>query len=368
MYYQLKLTNYLLPGESGTTVKRTIYDSRIDDLSVYDATATVEVNAAGQIRFTIAKNHPYYDDIKIGRSWIDFVADGNWYIIGGQVSTITTDLFGNKVVTVYGAPIVLHDVYLPDIEFEGGSVIHLFEDVNSQLAIQTCYNFILNLQTEIMQPFNMLYGTAWDMLTKIRDSYAESGISWNFYTQFAQIPNSPMDCGYIGMFTTQALGQMPHNIKAGTNLIEYVEEVNESDIYSGINPLGAETGVDFHGESRRMQIVNPPDVGIVWDNTLVTKYGRKVVQRIYDDITTAPALTSRATSELTALHTMKKKITVKAVDIDRTYSFGSGFKLMYSVLMEPSPTIPQAELFYIKRIDYDLNNPANDVVQLTNYI
>ena len=63
-----------------------------------------------------------------------------------------------------------------------------------------------------------------------------------------------------------------------------------------------------------------------------------------------------------------QKITVKAVDIDRTYSFGSGFKLMYSVLMESSPTIPQAELFYIKRIDYDLNNPANDVVQLTNYI
>ena len=366
MYYQLKLTNYLLSGETGTEVNRTIYDSRIDELSVYDAKATIEIDAAGQIQFTIAKNHPYYDDIKIGRSWIDFVvchSGMNEYILGGCVATITSDLFGNRTVTVYGAPICLHDVYMPDIEFAGGTFGEVAEMINEQIAVQTVGKLrLLETLTDIVAPFNLLYGTAWDVLNIIRESYAANNINWHFYI------GSGNPEYYIGYFNYQAQGQMTHNIKAGTNLIEYVEEVNESDIYSGINPLGAETGVDFHGESRRVQIVNPPDVGIVWDSTLVEKYGRKVVQRIYDDITTAPALTSRATSELTALHTMKKKITVKAVDIDRTYSFGSGFKLMYSVLMESSPTIPQAELFYIKRIDYDLNNPANDVIQLTNYI
>lgn len=366
MYYQLKLTNYLLSGETGTEVNRTIYDSRIDELSVYDAKATIEVNAAGQIQFTIAKKHPYYDDIKIGRSWIDFVvchSGMNEYILGGCVSTITSDLFGNKTVTVYGAAICLHDVYMPDIEFAGGTFRDIAEMINEQIAIQTVGKFrLLDTMSDIVQPFNLLYGTAWDVLNIIRESFTAINVNWQLYIG-AGFPEY-----YLAYFDYTARGQMTHNIKAGTNLIEYVEEVNESDIYSGINPLGAETGVDFHGESRRVQTVNPPDVGIVWDNTLVEKYGRKIVQRIYDDITTASALTSRATSELYSLRKMKKKITVKAVDIDRMYSFGNGFKLMYSVIMEPSLTIPQGEWFYIKRIDYDLNNPANDVIQLTNYV
>lgn len=362
MIYQLKLTNYLLPGEAGTPVERLLYDSRVDDLSVYDAKAVVEVDAAGSITFTVPKNHPYYSDIKIGRSWVDFIMDGVEYIVGGKVATITKDLFGNALVTVYGASICLHDVYLPDIEMVNSDTRALINIINAQIPIQTENRFSLdNVQVPFTELY-LLYGTAWDALVKLRDYYANSGVSWRFVANWYPIE------GYRGDFFSSYAGVHPLHIKVGTNLIDYQQEINEADIYSGIMPLGAETNIDFHGEKRHYQIVEPPDVGIVWDNTLVTRYGRKVVKRIYDDINQAgTAISNRASSELTQLHTIRKKVKVHAIDIQRTVAAYNRFRLMYVLTMEGSATV-EPEQFIIKRIEYDLNNPANDTIELTNYV
>ena len=371
MIYQLKLTNYLLPGESGTPVERLLYDSRIDDLSVYDAKATIEVNAAGSIQFTVPKNHPFYDDIQIGRSWIDFVAlfyQYEKYVIGGCVSYIDIDLFGNKIVNVYGAPIVLHDTYLPAVEWSGGSALDLIPIINTALSNQSVYKFRMLAPNTIVQPINMIYGSAWDLLTKIRDTFTASGINWNFYCKY-QFDADLQKYFYNGYLTNAIRDdqELTYTIKAGTNLIEYHEEVNEADIYSGIQALGAETGGEFHGEPIRISTSGETSiVGITWDSTLVTKYGKKVVTRIYDNLTTAEALASRATSELTALHSMKKRIKVRAIDIDRMRNFLNGYQLLFIVHLYSSPTVTP-EQFIIKKIEYDLNNPANDTVELTNY-
>lgn len=367
MIYQLKLTNYLLPGEEGAPVERLLYDSRVDDLSVYDAKAVVEVDAAGSIIFTIPKNHPFYSDVTIGRSWIDFlmytVVGLPEYVIGGKVATITKDILGNATVTVYGSAICLHDCYLPDLEYENAYTRPLFQLINTQLEAQSEYKFRLDDQNEFFKELYMIYGTAWDALIKLRDYYAQYGITWRFLTQYIEYYHA-----YLGYFVWNYTGQYSATIKAGTNLIDYQQEINEADIYSGIMPLGAETNIDFHGEKRRYQIVNPPDVGIVWDNTLVTRYGRKVVKRIYDDINEAgQALSNRAASELTRLHTIHKRIKIHAIDIQRISSINNRFKLMNVVGMELSPTI-EVEQFIIKRIEYDLNNPANDTIELTNYV
>lgn len=363
--YQLKLTNYLLSGESGIPVERLLYDSRIDDLSVYDSKATIEVNAAGSIQFTVPKNHPFYDDIQIGRSWIDFVViehNNPYFVIGGCVSYTDKDLFGNLIVNVYGAPIVLHDSYLPAVEFAGGYATDLISIINTALTDQTVNKFEMIAPVTVVQPINLIYGSAWDLLTKIRDTFSASGTTWNFYCKnYGGIYH-----GYLSN-TIRDDQYNTYSIKAGTNLVEYHEEVNEADIYSGIQALGAETGGEFHGEPIRVSTSGTTaTVGITWDSTLVTKYGKKVVTRIYENLTSAEALASRATSELTALHSMKKRIKVRAIDIDRMQNFFNGYQLLFLVYLYSSPTV-SPEQFIIKKIEYDLNNPANDTVELTNY-
>ena len=141
MYYQAyDITNYnailhpvyLKSPSMGAVL---VYDSRVDDLAIYDAVVTEEMDASGSFRFTMPTNHPYinrFDAVNKNAIVVVEYNDDNSFktmIFGGLLGEKDIDFLGNKVLTFYGLSIMLYNTPMDYKDYDGLKLMNVSNDI-----------------------------------------------------------------------------------------------------------------------------------------------------------------------------------------------------------------------------------------------
>lgn len=186
----------------------------------------------------------------------------------------------------------------------------------------------------------------------------------HYYTKWNGSSQYETYC-FIGNFTELSTQQ----IKVGSNLLDFHENILDGDFYTGIVGFGAETEIEKYGRKVRYWV---PESGssenskIFWNNTLKDLYGQKVGVFYWDDITSVSALESRCQSVASSMK-LKKELSCSVFDLSKISNadrleIGEGVVVM---TMRNGSYI--GELFYITKIERNLTDPSQDNLTMKNY-
>lgn len=356
-----------------------IYDSRVDELAIYDAVVVQEVDASGSFTFTMPADHPYIDKFKyVNEERIEVweYAEDNTVvdcIFGGILSEVHTDFVGNKTVSFYGYSICLHNSLMPTYDLSGVRLSDIewrigFGIIQSYGSdMNTHYEFSFGDYGQTVVPGNLYSGqeSIYDFLMRLKDLYPE--LPYHFLTRynsesFTQKFQTKL---FLGSFTEIS----SQRIEVGSNLIDFHENILDGDFYTGVIGLGAETEIEHYGKKMRWYV--PDDTytdnpKIFWNDTLKNAYGQKPAFMIWDDITSVNALRNRCQSFCSSLK-LKKELSCSVFDLSKitnTDRLEIGEGVTVRTIRGNSYL---TELFYITKIERNLTDPAQDSITMKNY-
>lgn len=380
--YQIKCDDYVL------------YDHRDPELIVSSPTVKLEVNTCGEGSFTIFKNHPYYDKLKLMKSIIE-VSDEIGTIFRGRITNHSLDFYDGKAVDLEGLmaffndslvkPFNFPDDFLKDEEYieadESGNVVKFFlkwliDNHNSQ--VKPFQRFKLGNVT-VSDPNNYItrseskYTKTWDIL---KSKLFESALGGYLCIRYEKNGNY---IDYLSEFTLTNT----QSIKYGQNMLDVKRESDGTEIYTAIVPLGAdiETQVDATDADgntttetvkNTVTIVDLADGNITDDivkegNTLysksaVDKYGwiyAPVDKTTWNDVTLSDNLLTKAT-EFLSTEGVKLSNTVEysAVDLHYTDAEIRSFRIYRKVNVD-APIHGQVGAYDLTALDLNLHNPQS---------
>ena len=209
-------------------------DSRIDELAIINPVVTLEANTAGTFEFTIAKDHPMYDAIRLRKSIISVYRDNKQEpVFQGICVEYSTDFYGQKKVSCEGEltylndsiqrPCVYHDITVHELlsqlirkhnasvdeskRFEVGTVT--VAEANNSIHCTTNYGSTMSQIKEALVD---------DLGGYIRSRYAD-GIRYIDYLADSPRTNN-------------------QKIEIGKNLTDFNSNIDSIDIITAIIPLG----------------------------------------------------------------------------------------------------------------------------------
>lgn len=349
-----------------------LYDPRLENYKLVSLKLTQELNKADVLRFTIYPDAPAYGQIKRLKS---------------------------TIVTQYGSSIKSRCRLIDDelgwenereclcegeLAFFNDSIQRPFNfPVDQEHASPEDYlKFLVNrhnAQVSVDRQFTVGTVTVTDPNNYITRSDTEYSTTWTLLNEglldtlggyfWVRHESGVNYIDYLADFTT--LANQP--ITAGVNLLGILTERKGSEVATAILPLGA---ADNETEER-VTIDDLPDTttddickdgDIVYSIAAETQYGSRIVQVvIYDDITEAANLLTKATSELLIKRQLPSTITITAADLSaagydyNTFSLGT-----YVTITDPWHETQHslAAQYLVQKLDIDLLNPANSKLTL----
>lgn len=306
-----------------------LHDLRHNDLKVIGAKCMLQLNKTGSLTFKITSTHPYYDKIKKHVSQITLYQDDT-VLFSGRVLNDEIDFYNIKNIVCEGDLSYLLDsiqrykVY----QLDGGSANVIETYLTDILSIH-------NSQVDERKRFGVGLVTVADANNYL---YKIS----NYNDTLSVIADDLLKTygGYIGVrYTSEGkvidyLASLNHSsyqtIEFGRNIVDMTKYIKGENIYTALIPLGKKLSDDINDYSRLdiSSLENSTDGTIVkksdyiYDSKAVEKYGWIWKTEIFDDVTTASNLLSKAkeslrnsineefTLELTAvdLHTLNVEI------------------------------------------------------------
>ena len=306
-----------------------LHDLRHNDLKVIGARCMLQLNKTGSLTFKITSTHPYYDKIKKHLSQITLYQD-NTVLFSGRVLNDEVDFYNIKNIVCEGDLSYLLDSIqrLKTYQLEGGNANVIETYLTDILSIH-------NSQVDEQKRFGV-------GLVTIADANNYLYKISNYNDTLSVITDDLLNTygGYIGVrYTSEGkvidyLASLNHSssqkIEFGKNIVDMTKYVKGENIYTALIPLGKKLSDDINdysrldisplGDSVDGTIVKRSDY--IYDSKAVEKYGWIWKTEIFDDVTTASNLLSKAkellrnsineefTLELTAvdLHTLNVEI------------------------------------------------------------
>jgi hypothetical protein len=150
-------------------------------------------------------------------------------------------------------------------------------------------------------------------------------------------------------------------IRLGKNLIDLKREVEGSEVFSGIVPLGAKIG---DTENRLdISMVNGGSYSIV-NNEAVAVYGKIFKVVIFENITNASELLQEARAYLNDSFAAINTIEIKAIDLSGINPELESFNVGQWVTVESEPHFNQSQTLLIRKMMIDISNPANTKIEV----
>lgn len=363
--YQITCDDYIL------------HDSVIDELKVFGAKCSLEVNKTGSLTFQIAPTHPYYDKIKKHTSQIRLHQDDR-VLFSGRVLNDEITFDNIKNIECEGELAYFLDSIqrCKEYHLEGGSnnVIESYlKDVvaihNSQ--VDDSKKFSVGL-VNITDPNNYLYKISnyEDTLTILTDKLL------NTYGGYLQVrhSNGVRYLDYINELTN-ACNQ---TIEFGKNIIDMTRYIKGEDVYTALIPLGSKKESTNTGNEETYEklltissLTDSTDGNIkkvndyIYDTEAVKQWGWiwKVVK--WDDVTVAENLLRKAKDELKNSINATLSIEMTAIDlhlldidIDRI-SVGDRIRCI---------SLPHNldSILIVKSIEIDIDAPENTKINLVS--
>ena len=305
----------------------TLYDPRMEELTIRDVSVHLAVDEAGSLSFTIDNNHPFVGQLTRLKGRLELLADG-LPIFRGRILSDTQGFDLERTIEAEGQLACLNDSIVPPFDFPAD-----YEDDPEYAAADNVVAFWLGKlldnhnsqvteeqqiklgQVTVSDPNNYIarsntdYATTWATIT---DKLSGSSLGGHLLVRYEE------DGTYLDYLADYPLSNL-QNIEFASNLLELTDEIDATEVYTAILPVGAE-GLTINalpdGDLTEDLV---KDGSIIYSRAGVDKYGRIVSVQAWDDVTEAANLRTKAMALLAQSGVLPlRTISVLAVDLHCT--------------------------------------------------
>ena len=306
-----------------------LYDPRLEELTIRDVSVHLAVDEAGSMSFTIDHDHPFVGQLTRLKGRLELLADG-LPIFRGRILSDVQNFDLSRTVEAEGQLACLNDSVVPpfdfpadyedDPEYEGADNVvafflgKLLEAHNAQVTEE---QQIKLGQVTVSDPNNYIarsatdYATTWATLT---NKLTGSALGGHFLVRYES------DGTYLDYLADYPLSNV-QGITFAENLLELTDEIDATEVYTAILPVGAEglTIAALPDGALTEDLVK--EGNIIYSRAGVDKYGRIVSVQTWDDVTEAANLRTKAMELLAQSGVLPlRTISVTAVDLHCTDS------------------------------------------------
>lgn len=338
---------------------KTLHNDELQQLKISGGKVTLEIGKSGLFEFTIYPDHPYYENVKPVVSIIE-VYRNEAVIFRGRALNIKYGFFNEKQVSCEGELAFLIDSIIEPHAYYG-SFIEYFEYIidihNGQ--VEEAKRFERGSVTvaefypyEVVEDFN--FNTSYDTINQrmVEESGGYLQVRHEYGTMYLDLLNYDMNISNVSEQT----------ITLGKNLIDIKRDVEGSEVFSGIVPLGAKIGET----ENRLDIssVNGGSYSIT-NADAVAVYGKIFKVVIFENITNATTLLSEARKYLAESYGAVNTIEITAADLSGMNPDLDSFQIGQWVKVESEQHFNSGQqTFLIRKMTINLSNPAATKIEI----
>lgn len=330
-----------------------IHDEKSDNNLLSSASISLENGKAGTFVFNVLPTHPYYDVFEIRKHQID-VWQNDSIIFSGIITDMSVGFYAIKKITCEGMMTLLNDTIQRPASLTGTvrSIINtLISNHNEQCTDED------KLTISGLQFLSTTYSLETNMCTTMSALQA-------IFSEFG---------GYMRVYrnsTTLALcfeyvetlqNENKQTVRLGYNLMDFSKKTNVDSACSKIIPLGAEIeNPTVKGERLTISSVNSDKDWLFTGNNNVGNITKTV---IFDDITDATELKTKAQAYISSISAQNICIEVKAFDLSLSNDAFESFKLFDKVRIISAPHDIDA-WYPLTKMKIDINQPSKNTITL----
>ena len=360
---------------------RYLHDPFSDEAKLSDISLSAQINASGDCSFTMAPNHPLYNDIQV-RSLSDqvFVMQDNTILFDGYISGYDDDFDGTRTVTCSGCLSYLGDVCLRPYSTirdpeDGSGVLYAPESIDGMFEFYISqYNEYADSSKQflvgknegaVLSTSNQISVESSDFPT-VADEITD--VILNQFGGYLFVRHSG-NKRYIDLFS-ECVDVNAQIVDFGVNILDFTKSVDLSDFYTAIRPSatvntnsddGAEssTDIDLTGlpdnESPYPGLIKKGDV--LYNQEAVEKYGYVEYAEDFGEVADVNELVEKAASDLKAKSKILPTIEVKAIDLS-LYQEGNTPLVPGQLVRIRSVPHGIDEYMLLNSMDIDVSDPS----------
>lgn len=362
--FQIKCDNYI------------IYDPRDSELTVSGPKLTLEVNKAGSLRFTVYRDHPYFESMHRLTSIVEVFKDDK-VLFRGRILETSQGIYNEKEVICEGALAYLQDSMVRPGIFSctpAEFFIHLITAHNEAAAPHQKLN-IGKVETDDTGTY------VWDITNYYSTWEVMQTMLMEQHGGYVIIrPES--DGNYID-YVTGFAETAQQKVEFGENLLDITQQISAAETYTAILPLGKpaakkDVGEDIGDESVSgtgseyftIESVNNGCDYIV-DDSLAETYGvifAPVSDTTWEEISGPAELLSKAQEYLANVAAkLSASIELTAVDLAAAGYDVDSFRYCQNVCLVSELHGIDTQ-YLLTCIEYDMANPQNTQITLGQQI
>ena len=337
---------------------KTLHNDKLQTLQISGGRVSLELGKTGLFEFTIYPNHPYYEDVKPLASIIE-VYRNDAVIFRGRALNIKYGFYNEKQVSCEGELAFLIDSIVEPHAYYGSFIEYLDYIIgihNNQ--VEEAKQFTVGNVTvaefypfEVVEDFN--FNTCFDTINQ-RMVERTSG--------YLQVRHEA-GIMYLDLLAPEVniSNVSEQTITLGKNLIDIKRDMEGSEVFSGIVPLGAKIGET----ENRLDIsgVNDGSYSLL-NETAVATYGKIYKVVVFDNITNAYTLKIEATRWLAENFAAVNTIEITAADLSGITPDLDSFKVGQWVKVESKQHFDQQQTFLIRKMTINLSNPTDNKIEV----
>lgn len=330
-----------------------IYDVRLSDLTVTEATLSMELNSAGDLKFTLPTIHPYRD-LPVEMTSVIKVLQDNKTIFIGRVYEKRIDIFKQATYSCEGALSYLADTVMRPFEYTGG-IYDFFKKVidNHNAQVENKKKFIIG-EVTVVDSNNYINRSNQSHMNSLL-TISEKLIDTHGGYLKVRYENDGMYLDYVSSYGKTN----SQEIRFGENIKDIEQTIDPTEIITALIPLGAS---DDEGVPLDIKSVNN-NLDYIYDQDAVSKYGWIWGTNIWPDVTVASNLLTKARAYLQQTISLPRTIDISAVDLSLVDSDLEPFHLGYDTLVKSSFNDVEAT-YVLNEMVIDLLDPANNQILL----
>ena len=350
----------------------TLYDPRMEELTIRDVSVHLAVDEAGSLSFTIDNNHPFVGQLTRLKGRLELLADG-LPIFRGRILSDTQGFDLERTIEAEGQLACLNDSIVPPFDFPAD-----YEDDPEYAAADNVVAFWLGKlleahnaqvtqeqqiklgQVTVSDPNNYItrsntnYATTWATIT---DKLSGSALGGHLLVRYEE------DGTYLDYLADYPLSNV-QGITFAENLLELTNEIDATEVYTAILPVGAEglTIAALPDGELTEDLVK--EGSVIYSRAGVDKYGRIVSVQTWDDVTEAANLRTKAMELLAQTGVLPlRTISVTAVDLHCTDSAIAALRVGRYTRVTSAPHGLDVR-YVLTELDPDILNPGNTRITL----
>lgn len=349
-----------------------LYDPRIPELAIRDVAVHLAADEAGSLSFVIDHDHPFVGQLTRLKGRLELLSDG-LPIFRGRILSDTQNLDLSRTIEAEGQLACLNDSIVPPFDFPAD-----YEDDPGYAGTSNVVAFWLGKlldahnaqvteeqqvklgQVTVTDPNNYIarsstdYTTTWATIT---DKLTGSALGGHFLVRYE------VDGTYLDYLSDYPLSNV-QGIKFAENLLELTDDIDATEVYTAILPVGAEglTIATLPDGDLTEDLVKDGDT--IYSRAGVARFGRIVSVQTWDDVTEAANLRTKAMALLAQSGVLPlRTISVTAVDLHCTDSDIAALRVgRYTKVISPPHGLDVQ--YAITALDPDILDPGNTRITL----